>query len=244
LPDPIGHNGDLASAEVRWWPKLHPHRWNGSSNSEHRLVAGLVATEGYQCPGSHLLAVLLDALDFDRAWVGGQSMGATVAIDFALAHPDRAAGLVLAPPLPVLGWEWVEGFPVKPALELIATEGPDAAKAAFLDLPLHASAMEIPEIAALMRRMYADYSGWHYRHSDPGRFEAADQVSRLSEITAPSLVMVGGRDVLDARLTAERVAADVPHVEHRVIEHVGHYPNLEEPDLFNETVVDFLSTTA
>ena len=189
------------------------------------------------------LRTLLDALDFGRASVGGQSMGATVAIDFALAHPDAVTGLVLAPPLPVLGWEWVEGFPVKRALDLIATEGPDAAKAAFLDLPLHASAMANPKVAALLRRMYDDYSGWHYRHADPGRFEATDQIARLGEIMAPALVVIGGRDVLDARLTSERVAADIPNVEHRLIEHVGHYPNLEDPQLFNETVIDFLNTT-
>lgn len=190
------------------------------------------------------LRVLLDVLGFDQLIVGGQSMGATVAVDFALAHPDSVAGLVLAPLLPVLGWEWVEGFPVKPALELIATKGPAVAQAAFLELPLHASAMGIPEVAALLRRMNADYSGWHYRQRDPGRFGASDQVARLGEIEVPALVVIGGRDVLDARLIAERLAADLPRAEHRLIEHVGHYPNLEDPGLFNELVVGFVTAVA
>lgn len=82
------------------------------------------------------LAVLMEALGVDQGMGGGQSMGATVAVDLALAHPDLVAGLVLAPLLPVLGWEWVEEFPLKPALELIATEGQEAAQAAYLELPL------------------------------------------------------------------------------------------------------------
>ncbi len=63
------------------------------------------------------LRVLVDGLGLERVCIGGQSLGGTVALDFALAHPDVVAGVILAPPLPVLGWDWVEGFPVKPAIE-------------------------------------------------------------------------------------------------------------------------------
>lgn len=52
---------------------------------------------------------LLDELAVDRAWVGGQSLGGGIAIDFALAYPESVAGLILAPALPVLGWWWVGG---------------------------------------------------------------------------------------------------------------------------------------
>lgn len=184
--------------------------------------------------------VLLDRLGIERAWIGGQSLGAGLAIDFALAFPESVAGLIMAPALPVIGWRWVEGFPPEPALKLVRTEGVDAAKAAFLELPLNASAMEHPAVAAALGRMVVDYSGWHLRHPDPGTFEAPDAVSRLGEIAAPALVLVGGRDVPDARLIAERLAADLDRVEHHLIDHVGHYPNLEDPALFNSLVLGFL----
>ena len=139
---------------------------------------------------------LLDELKIDRVWVGGQSLGAGLAIDFALAHPESGAGLILAPALPVLGWQWVEGFPPAPALKLVRTEGVEAAKEAFSRLPLNASAMEQPDVAALLRRMIGDYSGWHLRNPDPGVFEAPDALERLGELASPALVLVGGRDVL------------------------------------------------
>ena len=167
--------------------------------------------------------VLLEQLGIERAWVGGQSLGAGLAIDLALAYPEAVAGLIAAPALPVLGWQWVEGFPPAPALKLVRTEGVEAAKAAFLDLPLNASAMEQPAVAVALRRMVEDYSGWHLHNPDPGTFEAPDAIGRLGEIAAPSLVLVGGRDVLDARLTAERLAADLGRVEQHKIDHVGHY---------------------
>src|SRR5690625_4540210 len=39
---------------------------------------------------------LLDALEFDRAVLAGVSMGGGTAVDTALEHPDRVAGLVVS----------------------------------------------------------------------------------------------------------------------------------------------------
>jgi pimeloyl-ACP methyl ester carboxylesterase len=172
---------------------------------------------------------LLEALGIDRAVNGGQSLGGTVALDFAFAYPDLVRGLVLAPALPVLGWDWVEGFPVAPALKLGRSEGVDAFRAAFLELPLTASTMAIPEVAESLRQMVTDYSGWHLRHQDAAGFEAPDAVRRLHEVDAPALVLVGGHDVLDSRLVAERLASDLAHAEHHLIEHVGHAPTWKTP---------------
>lgn len=183
---------------------------------------------------------LLEHLGVDQACIVGQSLCGGIAIDVALAHPDAVRGLILAPALPVLGWRWVEGFPPAPALKLARIDGVDAAKAAFLDLPLNASAMEIPDVAASLTEMLAAYSGWHLTHRDPGVFAAPDAVDRLNEIAAPALVVVGRRDVLDSLLTAERLAAELADAEHHVIDHVGHYPNLEDATVFNELTLGFL----
>jgi pimeloyl-ACP methyl ester carboxylesterase len=186
------------------------------------------------------LRVLLDGLGIDRACIGGQSLGGTVTLDFALAYPDVVAGLILAPALPLLGWDWVEGFPVKPALDVGLREGVDAFKAAFLELPLNATAMAHPAAAPLLRQMIGDYSGWQLGHRDPGRFEAAHAIDRLDEVDAPTLIVVGDNEVLDGRLVAEHLAAHVVNAEHHLIEGVGHYPNMEDPARFNSITLQFL----
>lgn len=186
------------------------------------------------------LRALLDQLGIDEACIGGQSLGGGIAIDTALAHPDMVRGLILAPALPVPGWRWVEGFPPARALKLARREGVEAAKQAFLDLPMNKSAMEISEAAASLRSMVTDYSGWHLTNRDPGLFAAPDAIDRLNEIAAPALVVVGGRDVVDSLLTAERLAAELPGAEHHVIDHVGHYPNLEDATVFNLLALRFL----
>ncbi|MCA9719584.1 MAG: alpha/beta hydrolase, partial [Myxococcales bacterium] len=45
------------------------------------------------------VAALLDHLGLERAVVGGMSAGSAIALRFALRHPDRAGGLVLAAPV-------------------------------------------------------------------------------------------------------------------------------------------------
>ena len=189
------------------------------------------------------LRLLLDGLGIEGACVGGQSLGGTVALDFAFAHPTMVSGIVLAPALPVLGWQWIEGFPVAPALKLGRADGVEAFRTAFLELPLTSRTMASPEAAAALRRMVADYTGWHLRHRDPAEFTAPDAIERLQEIQAPALVLVGGHDVLDSRLVAERLARDLPNAEHHLIEHVGHAPNMEDPALFNSLTLAFLDRT-
>lgn len=44
------------------------------------------------------ITAILDALGIDRAFVGGESMGAATALLFTLAHPDRAQALLLTAP--------------------------------------------------------------------------------------------------------------------------------------------------
>lgn len=183
---------------------------------------------------------LLDQLGLDRACVGGVSLGGTVALDLAFAYPELVNDLILAPALPVPGWDWVEGFPIAPAFEVARREGSDAFAAAFLDLPLMASAMAIPDVAASLRQMAGDYSCWHLQHRDLGTFEAPDAIDRLHEVIAPALVVVGRHDVLDSRLVAERLATGLVNAEHHLIEHVGHAPNMEDADVFNSLVLDFL----
>ena len=183
---------------------------------------------------------LLEQLEIESACIGGQSFGGTVALDFAFAHPEMVRGLVLAPALPLLGWEWVEGFPVAPAIEAGLSGGMEAFRSAFLELPLTAGSMAVDDAAASLRRMLGDYSGWHLRNRDPVEFEAPDAADRLREVVAPTLVLVGENDVLDSRLVAERLARDLARAEHHVIDGAGHAPNLEVPVRFNGLVLDFL----
>src|SRR3546814_18575335 len=82
----------------------------------HRVVAydrrGFGKTRGQAETFSHIddLLAVLDGLDIDQAALVGCSQGGRIAIDFALTHPGRAAGVFLVAPA-VTGAPSPQAFP-------------------------------------------------------------------------------------------------------------------------------------
>jgi pimeloyl-ACP methyl ester carboxylesterase len=69
-----------------------------------------------------------------------------------------------------------------------------------------------------------------------------DTFARASEIAVPLLTLNGGLEPADMLAAAERLAATVRDGRAEVIEGVGHYPNLEKPEIFNRILSEFLHT--
>jgi pimeloyl-ACP methyl ester carboxylesterase len=66
-------------------------------------------------------------------------------------------------------------------------------------------------------------------------------LTRLGEIRAPALIVVGTLDLPDIQGIAKRLAAEVRGARLEVIDGVGHMINLEIPDRFRALVTAFLS---
>src|SRR3546814_6676067 len=102
----------------------------------HRGLAydrrGFGGTRGDPETFSHIadLLALLDQRDIDAAVLVGCSQGGRIAIDFALTHPGRAAGLFLVAPA-VTGAPSPEAFP--PAVEALLEMLEEAAEEEDLD---------------------------------------------------------------------------------------------------------------
>ena len=65
-------------------------------------------------------------------------------------------------------------------------------------------------------------------------------MGRLGEIRAPTLVLVSERDIPDCLKIAEYLSRHIPGAKKVVLPGVGHMSNMEDPDRFNETLLDFL----
>ena len=89
--------------------------------------------------------------------------------------------------------------------------------------------------------------------AEPGRFAATAAMAAadhdaaeaaLPTVTAPTLVVMGGKDpdfpdpAAEARLTAERLAGEADTI---LVEGAGHYPHAEQPGVVSPAVVGFLS---
>lgn len=154
---------------------------------------------------------LLCHLGIDRAHVGGGSMGAGVAITFALGHPERVERLVLVAPPPL-------AETIGPAAQLF---GGFATLIETLGLERAVeTAMQLPAFAALKEDQpdqYQQLRDWllsqHPRAvvlAIRGLLEGAPlPEQRFQEIKAPTLIVAHPDDPLHPQATGEKLHAAI-----------------------------------
>lgn len=200
------------------------------------------------------LRALLDHLEIAEASLVGNSFGGRVALDFALAHPERVRALLLAAPA-LTGWE---GSPALEAFDeeedaLLDAGRIDEAVAlnvqTWLDGEGRGPAPVPPEIrerlAAMQRRAFATIIAAYEAATPPGpvAWSEAPARARLDEITAPTLVVTGRHDLEVFRALGELLAREIAAAESVTMD-TAHLPALEAPDEFNRIALDFLRVYA
>jgi proline iminopeptidase len=66
-------------------------------------------------------------------------------------------------------------------------------------------------------------------------------MDRLSEITAPTLIIAGRDDFIFPPEHQRELAAAIPHARLQLIERAGHNPHTEQPAEVMQAVRDFIS---
>jgi 3-oxoadipate enol-lactonase len=197
-----------------------------------------------EAPYAHAddLAALLDYLGVPRTAIVGLSLGGEVAIDFALAYPDRTHALILADAA-VGGHRWSDAWKadVRPVWRTARTDGIEQARVRWLDQPIFTPAHEHPALATRLSAMVHAYSGWHWVNRDPHRNADPLATERLASIGVPTLVLLGERDVPDFHVMADCIATGIPGARKTILSDVGHTANMEAPARFNAEVLQFLA---
>jgi pimeloyl-ACP methyl ester carboxylesterase len=190
-----------------------------------------------------LAAAAREAAD-PRPVVAGLSMGAAVALRYALRGPERARALVLAsyPAGPASG-RGVAAHAVAFA-DAIEREGLEAAGARFAWGPR--SGLD-PAGAALVRQGFLEHSPLGLAHTLREFLAQLEPVealaSRLERLALPVLVVCGARD--DASLGVSRALVDrLPDAALHVIAGAGHVVNLAAPADFDAALCAFLAQHA
>jgi 3-oxoadipate enol-lactonase len=194
-----------------------------------------------------VVAGLLDELDVPQAALVGCSFGGKVAIDAALAHPDRVSALALFGSA-VSGHAWSEEFKElhRSLFGDIADDDLDAATEAEVDLWVVGPDREPyeldPEFLAFASEMDRGALAAEAALDEvPIRELTPPAIGRLGEISVPTLVMVGAADVPEIRRLADRIAADVPQARRLPdVPGAAHLLPLERPELVNAALLAFL----
>jgi pimeloyl-ACP methyl ester carboxylesterase len=186
----------------------------------------------------------------ERAALVGASMGANVALEAAVLAPERVTAVVLAPP------GIVDSAP-SPAVrsygeaedEAIDRGDLDEAVRVNLDFwlagpdrPLAEVDPGVVERVGIMQRRAFELQVPAFEHEPhPVHEKRIGQLGeRLSDVRAPTLVIVGDADASDILRAAEATQAAIDSVETVVMPGIGHFPNLERPEEFNGRLTAFL----
>lgn len=175
-----------------------------------------------------------------RAHIAGLSMGGRIAIDFALSHPHLVTSLIAVDTV-VHGYKF-QFFSQSAAASEAKGSGIAAANRRWLYHDLFRPALEKPEVARRLREIVSSYSGWHWLNKNPWTPLDPPAVRRLSSIAAPTLILVGERDLPDFHTIADLLNHDIAGSRKVVISGAGHMSNMEDPVTFNQVLMDFLET--
>lgn len=198
---------------------------------------------------------LLDEAGLERAALVGISGGAALALDFALAEPQRVTGLVLGAPA-IGGLDWsddVQRFGERED-ELLGAGDLDGAVELNLRMwvdgphrgPDAVDAAVRAKVGEMQRRAFEVQLAAFGGEEQPGPQERLDPpaIERLEEVRVPALVIVGDADVPDILERAEILASRIPGARKVVLPGVAHMVNLERPADFLALVEEFLAAAA
>lgn len=192
----------------------------------------------------HLLG-LLDVFGIERAHLNGESLGGWIAVKFAAAHPDRVGKLVLNTPGGTMSRP--ETMQALRTLSQAAADDPTPERVrARLEWLMADSATVTDELVEVRRAIYAQPGfAESMRHilclQDPDiRMRNRITDTELAAITAPTLVVWTSDDPSGPAKAGLEMADKIPAGRFELITDAGHWPQFEQPEQFNKTVLAFL----
>jgi 2-hydroxy-6-oxonona-2,4-dienedioate hydrolase len=246
---PIGHSGDvflrnidvLAAHCTVIAPDLPGHGFSDALD---------FAGTSPQRASARQLALLCEQLGFTRYSVLGSSYGGLVAAMMWVEHPRRVDALIFVGSGSVFQPASVQEKVLRAvfANAHVAMADPSLqscrARLGNICYAPESVADEVPFVQmtcyALPDRLQAyqaTLEGVIAHLHDPDH----NTCDRLGQIDKPTLVLTGRQDIRAKWEILKEGAARMPRAEFELLEECGHLPYMEQPDIFNARVADFLT---
>jgi len=223
----------------------------------HRVIAydvrGFGLSDAPRDPASYSQALsvedaraLLEALGAAPAAVCGLSMGGNIALNLALAHPGSVTRLILCDT--GAGSENAAAFKTRcEEYAQAADQGLEAfcntvisTWSVFSDYGGQGDAQQ-KRLRDLVMGQHAHGMALTARHALATRKPVYALEPGMRKLRTPTLVAYGTRDEACVQ-SSEFMAATIPGAQIWRVPDATHFINLDEPDLFNQKILDFLGT--
>jgi len=203
----------------------------------------VMASEGMRYHHFDHIHSVLNAKAVEQVHLVGMSMGGGIAIEYAIAHPERVASMTLLGSV-CHGQPWSESWieSLKAIGSMAREAGVDSAKMAWRRHPVFSGVQMDTAGARLLLATQKRYSGWHWLNRDPVAYLDPLACDRLGEIQCPVLAIIGESDIDDFKWAATMLSKQLGHKQCWLdrLPEVGHLPSLEVPDQINKRIAQFL----
>ena len=180
------------------------------------------------------LIAALNQLKIEKAHLCGLSMGGVIALEIYKQQPELVETLILCNTFAKHpdGWEIVERsaqFLQNHTMREFAAQRVNALLAPNTSTEIHQTVIET--MARIDKRSYA----W----SSPAVW-TADYLDLLPKIAVPALVIGGALDQPTPPALSQELAKNITNAKLEIIENAGHLSNLDQPEIFNQLIENFL----
>jgi len=211
---------------------------DSSSSADHRLNPGPPATMEAMARD---VAALMDELKINSAVICGLSMGCYVAFELIQSFPSRVQALVLCGPR-AQGPDEAEKASREAQAQRVLHEGMDfAVESISQNLLAAATFKNKPDVVARVTEMILQTDPGGAASAQRGMAARRDYSPDLPNITVPTLIIAGREDGVRTPADAEAIERGIKGSLLVVIDNAGHLMNIEQPELFNQALLDFLS---
>ena len=234
-------SGTGVSAAANWWLNLHEiaevgHCYALDSIGYGQTVVAPETQYGIKAWVEHVIR-FIDALNLEKVWVVGNSLGGWLAFQMALDYPERLLGIIS------MG---TGGAKQTAALKQHAN--PELSLAGVrrtLEMFVTDKSLVTDELVRVrLQAAENDYASNRLQDvvqaRDRDRFEFPLDFEKMKDITLPVLLIHGVQDVVIPLSRTWDILNTVPNSDAHIFNNCGHWSQVEKSTEFNDIVKTYL----
>lgn len=184
----------------------------------------------------------MDKLGIPKAAIVGHSMGGTVALSMAIQHPEKVVkACCIGSPINGNSLNLLLKLSGVPAFAFIIWRSPPLLKL-FLRMYSRFMAKDGKKMSQLITRDVSNITMESFFQSI-GTLRATNLTNQLGKITVPTLGIYGRNDIIVKPTQRNLLQTGVPHSSIVYYEDAGHFPMLDTPDQFLDSLKVFLKSS-
>lgn len=234
-------SGTGVTAAANWWLNLHSLAEVGrciaiDSIGYGQTVVAEGTEYGIRAWVEHAVRVL-DALEIDKTWIVGNSLGGWVGMQFAIDHPDRLLGIVSMG----TGGAKLTGALKSHSNPVLTPEGIRETLEKFVvDTSLITDELVELRYRSALNDTASDRLAQVVAARDRDRTELPLDFDALARLEVPALLIHGMQDVVIPPSRTWELLQVIPHADAHIFSQCGHWSQVEKAEEFNRVIAAWL----